>query len=161
MKEWDITELGLGSLWQLSCNCHSLCYPTLCCYPSSPAIWVLGSPVSHTPPTLLNSRLSRREPHCCPQGLSTSCPGPRPLSSHPLWDHCMHVGHSATAQGNPWAALSPHSLKVTFYLLGLSTSTLSNHQTHLPLKKSRLIHFNDLNTLKLVCCCFFKDSVFK
>lgn len=62
----------------------------------------------------------------------------------------MHVEHGADSR-NPQAppCPTPILLEINFRLLGLSTSTLSNPQAHLPLEKSRLTHLDDLETLKL------------
>lgn len=83
--------------------------------------------------------------HCCPQGLSTECLVPESLPSHSLWGRYMQIRCGAATQRNPQA---PSSSPILWKWLSTS-SALSNPQAHLPLGKSRLIHLNDRESLKL------------
>lgn len=74
-----------------------------------------------------------------------SAPGISANQCPAILDACQ-VDGTAT-QGHSPAPLSaprPHSLKVTFYLLCLPTSTLPNPQAHGPQGKAGLFHLNDV-----------------
>lgn len=143
--------------------CHSLCYlplpALLCltyCYPSSPqpehSEALLGTALSSA------AGLATVTLTAALRASALSVQGHGHCPAIPYETTACKLGIVLLSRKSPGHVISLFS--ESGHLLGLSTSTLSNHQTPPSLEKSRLIHLNDLETLKLACY-IFKRVYFK